>query len=140
LSVLVDSHARVWCLEGNERLSLNARATLDAEKVYVSAASVYDIGNKVRSGKQPQAGSLIRTFQQTCERVGVMQLSVTALHGLAAAAFEADYRDPFDRLIAAQSLVEYLPVVTIDPAFKLFGRKVIWQRALTLGRADNRQS
>jgi PIN domain nuclease of toxin-antitoxin system len=68
LSVPVDSHALVWWLEGNERLPLNARATLDAEKVYVSAASVYEIGNKVRSGKRPQAGSLIRTFPQTCER------------------------------------------------------------------------
>lgn len=126
MSVLVDSHALVWWLEGNERLSFDARSALDAEEVYVSAASVYEIGNKVRSGKWPQAGSLIRTFQQTCERVGVKQLSVTVLHGLAAAAFEADHRDPFDRLIAAQSLVEDLPLVTIDPAFKLFGCKTIW--------------
>jgi PIN domain nuclease of toxin-antitoxin system len=69
-----------------------------------------------------------------------MQLSVTALQGLAAAAFEAYHCDPFDRLIAAQSLVEDMPAVTIDPAFKLFACKTIWQRALTLGRADNRQS
>jgi PIN domain nuclease of toxin-antitoxin system len=126
LSVLIDSHALIWWLCGNPRLSRRAREAITAGPAYVSVASAYEIGLKVFNGKWPEAEKTIETFAQTCEVNALAVLPVSLDHALKAAGFEADHRDPFDRLLAAQSLLEDLPLVTIDPAFRLFGCKTVW--------------
>jgi PIN domain nuclease of toxin-antitoxin system len=65
-------------------------------------------------------------FEAVCTAENFALLPITMPHALAAAILTTDPRDPFDRLIAAQSLIEDLRVVTIDPAFRLFGCKTIW--------------
>ena len=126
MNVLIDSHALIWWLSGNLRLSRQAHEAITSGTAHVSTASVYEIGLKVFSGKWPEAERTVETFAETCVLNDLTILPVTLDHALKAAAFEADHRDPFDRLLAAQSITENLTLVTVDPAFKLFGCKTVW--------------
>ncbi len=92
----------------------------------MSAASAYEIGLKVCSGKWPEAQKIVEAFAEICALNAISVLPVSLDHALKAAAFEAVHRDPFDRLLAAQSILGNLPLVTVDPAFKLFGCKTVW--------------
>ncbi len=96
------------------------------DEIFVSAASAYELAAKVRRGKLPEAEVLIRDFEKMCMAQRFTLLPITVSHALRAASFEQEHRDPFDRLIAAQSLLDELPVITIDPALADFGCKVIW--------------
>ncbi len=126
MNLLIDSHAFVWWLGNNARLSRRASEVISANPANVSVASAYEIGLKVFSGRWPDAQHVIENFSVTCALHSIRILPISLEHALKAAEFQADHRDPFDRLIAAQSLVEDLAVVTVDPAFKLFGCKTIW--------------
>jgi PIN domain nuclease of toxin-antitoxin system len=126
LNVLIDSHAFIWWLSGNPRLSRQANEVMTSGTAHVSTASAYEIGLKVFSGKWPEAQNVVETFAETCALHAISVLPISLDHALRAAAFDADHRDPFDRLLAAQSLLENLTLVTIDPAFKQFGCKTLW--------------
>ncbi|MGL4488736.1 MAG: type II toxin-antitoxin system VapC family toxin, partial [Rhizobiaceae bacterium] len=126
LSALLDSHALVWWMSGNARLSVTARSMIETDDIFVSAATAYELAAKVRRGKLPEADALIADFDKLCAEQRFALLPITVRHALQAASFEQDHRDPFDRLIAAQSLAEGLPVISLDPALSSFGCQIIW--------------
>ncbi len=126
LSALLDSHTLIWWMSGNPRLSSVVRSIIETDDIYVSAATAYELAAKVRRGKLPEAEALITGFESLCAEQRFTLLPITVKHALHAATFEQENRDPFDRLIAAQSIIEKLPVLTIDPALSSFGCKVVW--------------
>jgi PIN domain nuclease of toxin-antitoxin system len=136
----LDSHAYVWWISTSSRLSSQARDIIENGEIFVSAASAYELAAKAVRAKLPGFEKISVDFETICAAHNFVLLPITIPHALTAANLTTDRRDPFDRLIAAPSLVEDLTIVTFDPAFKPFGCKTIWLRALTLGRADNRQS
>jgi PIN domain nuclease of toxin-antitoxin system len=128
MKVLLDTHALLWWLWGDPRLSRAARRaieTADAE-VYVSAASALEIATKVRIGKLPEAKRLAGTFSAALTEQGFRQLPITVAHALRAGVLAGAHRDPFDRLLAAQSMLEDLPIVSGDAWLKTFGVSAIW--------------
>jgi PIN domain nuclease of toxin-antitoxin system len=126
VNVLIDSHAFIWWLADNPRLSQRAKAAISEGTPYVSVVSAYEIGLKAFSGRWDEAARVAETFAEACERDGINVLPISLDHAIKAAAFDIDHGDPFDRLLAAQSLIEDLTLVTVDRAFKLFGCKTIW--------------
>ena len=126
MSALLDSHALIWWITGNARLSIAAKGIIETDDIFVSAATAYELAAKVRLGKLSEAEPLIRNFESLCAEQRFTLLPITVRHALHAATFDHEHRDPFDRLIAAQSLLQELPVISIDPALANFGCKVIW--------------
>lgn len=128
MRVLLDSHALIWLLDGDRRLSNRARAAIEAEDatIYISAVTAWEISSKVRLGKWPEAASLATSLATVIARFGFVALPVTLDHALTAGSLAGQHRDPFDRMLAAQALVEGIPIVTADPAIRSLGADVLW--------------
>lgn len=128
MRILLDSHALVWLLDGDRRLSTKARAAIEDDNatVCISAVTGWEISNKVRLGKWPEAAWLATSFATVIAELGFEVLSVTLRHALTAGLMPGDHRDPFDRMLAAQASIEGIPLVTADRAFKAFGTEVLW--------------
>ena len=126
MRVLLDSHALLWWFSDNAKLSKTAKNAIRTGDVYVSSVTAYELGIKFRRGQLAEASELFSDFELYCADEMFQLLPVKAEHALAAAAFDDSHRDPFDRLIAGQSLVERLAVVTVDKAMHSFGCKIIW--------------
>lgn len=128
MRLLLDTHALLWWLTDEPLLSTTARkliGTADNE-VLVSAASAWEIGIKVRLGKLPMAESLIGDFAGYLERERFTELPISADHGIRAALLPGSHKDPFDRMLAAQSQAERLPIISNDAIFDSFGVRRLW--------------
>ncbi len=110
------------------KLGRDARALLErsSEAMFVSPVSVWEIANKNRLRKLPEFDGFAEQFAPLCHENGFTMLDLTALHALRAGYLSGVHRDPFDRLIAGQALVEDMPVITNDPEIAAFGCKVLW--------------
>jgi PIN domain nuclease of toxin-antitoxin system len=126
--ILLDTHALLWWLDGDRRLSQRARRLIDSDQtaVLVSAASAWEICTKFRLGKLPGAAAVAADLMGCLDSQGFAPLSITVDHAQRAGSLPGPHRDPFDRVLIAQSQAEDLPLVTVDPVFGLYGVKVIW--------------
>jgi PIN domain nuclease of toxin-antitoxin system len=126
--ILLDSHVYFWWTTDDARLSRGARHVIEdaGADVYVSAVVAWEITNKVRSGKWPAAEILIERFFEVLRQYDFMPLPVTLEHAHLAGSLAGRHRDPFDRMLAAQSQIENVPLVTADPVFRAFGTRVLW--------------
>lgn len=121
---LVDTHALLWWLENDPGLSASARALLadPSNELLISSASVLEIAIKRSLGKLRAPDSLV----EVVSREGFVFLAVTPWHAWRVDSLPHHHRDPFDRLLIAQALVEGIPIVTGDPAFGAYGVGVRW--------------
>ncbi len=128
MAILLDTHALLWWMIGDPRLSPRARAAVGAENsdVYVSAASAWELAMKVRLGKLPQAAALTHRLLETLAEQDFKRLAIRLEHGRLGGLLPGEHRDPFDRILAAQALLEDMTLVTMDPAFAAFGVKILW--------------
>ncbi len=128
MKLLLDTHALLWWFFDDNRLSAKLRAYIrnPDNEILVSSASAWEISTKRRLGKLPEAGEAVDQFAELIAKARMGELSVTIEHALLAGAFEVDHRDPFDRMLAAQSRIEKIPLATRDPAFAHFGIEVLW--------------
>jgi len=128
MQILLDTCTLIWATLSSKAISAKARKLLADESniILVSAASVWEIATRVRSGKMPEAEQLERNFLETMEIAGYTILSLDASSALRAARLPGLHRDPFDRILAAQALSLDIPVITPDPLFDQFGVRRIW--------------
>ncbi len=126
MSLLLDTHALIWFLTDDRRLSAPARAAIEAqgEDVVVSAVSAYEIEQKRALGKPMPFLPL--DLMAALEGAGYRLLPVSFAHASAAGRLPMSHKDPWDRLLIIQSLADSLPIVTRDAVFAAFGCKVIW--------------
>jgi len=127
--LLIDTHVLVWALTEPERLPSSLRDSLMDRRValFVSAATAWEIATKHRLGRLPAADPIVLAYEEHLDHLDARELPVSSRHALAAGALEWDHRDPFDRMLAAQSLLESLPLATADTAFKgLAGVRTTW--------------
>lgn len=125
---LLDTHALVWWWLGDPSMSCEAADLLKARdhRIYVSAVSAIEIAQKVRSGKLPQMAEPLADFAGTVATESLAHLAVDYRHAIHAGLLEGRHKDPFDRLIAAQAIIEDMTVITCDKQIATFGCKVIW--------------
>jgi PIN domain nuclease of toxin-antitoxin system len=128
VKILFDSHALVWYLTGDRRLSRQARDIADdlESEVFVSAVCAWEITSKVIRGMWPEAAQTVASLQDIILAGAFTPLPITIEHAYVAGFLSGRHYDPFDRMLAAQSQVESVPLVTADPAFRLFGTSVLW--------------
>lgn len=126
--LLLDTHALIWWWKDDPMLPATSRAAMTdpANDVFVSAATAWEMATKVRKGQLPDMAHALPTFHDDVVRDGFHHLSVTTAHGLRGGAMPGTHKDPFDRMLAAQALLENLTVVTRDRAIASFGCEVLW--------------
>ncbi len=125
---LLDTHALLWWLFDDPRLSDTVRGILmdRSNALYVSSASAWEIATKHRLGRLDSAAPLVQDMKGWIARAGFRELGITIAHAQRAGSWPQPHRDPFDRMLAAQSALEELPIVSRDPALPQFGIVPVW--------------
>lgn len=128
MSLLLDTHTLFWWVTDNPLLTEKARHAIanEAGDCYVSAVSLFELSNKVRLGKFDAARELVERIEHEMKANDLTALPVTIAHAKLAGSLADPHRDPFDRMLAAQSIIENIPVVTGDPALSALGANVVW--------------
>lgn len=128
MKVLLDTHVLLWWLFDDPALSRPAREVIrdPGSFVLVSAASAWEISTKHRLGKLPEAGEAVAGLPSLLRTARFETLPITVEHAMAAGSLPGPHRDPFDRMLIAQSRLEDLPVVTADPVFRRYSTRTIW--------------
>lgn len=128
MNFLLDTHALLWWLYDDRRLSRNAREVIGdpASVILVSAASAWEISTKFRLGKLKRAEVLVNDFESWIERASFRELPVSIAHAHRAGSWPQAHRDPFDRMLAAQSALEAVPLISCDRAIEAFGIRIHW--------------
>jgi len=124
--LLLDTHALIWWAISDKRLSKKVGRLMEREqtRVFVSSASAWEIATKVRLGKL--TWSTTGSVESYCRNQGFELLAISFGHAERAGSWPQEHGDPFDRMLAAQSDKEHIPVATNDPKFELFGVETIW--------------
>ena len=128
MRLLLDSHALLWVLEDNPRLSrpaAEAVASPETEKL-VSAVSAFEICLKYKLGKLPGAAALAEAFEETIAATECVPLPVSLAHAELAGQLDLSHKDPFDRLLIAQARIERVPLVSNEALFDGFAVERIW--------------
>jgi PIN domain nuclease of toxin-antitoxin system len=129
MRLLLDTHTLLWALAEPERLSSRAEGLIrePANALLVSSASAWEIATKHRLGRLEGAEPIIAGYAAHLQTLRADELPIRTEHALKAGGFAVEHRDPFDRMLAAQALIEGVPLVTADPAFRLFpDLETIW--------------
>lgn len=128
MTVLLDTHALLWWLFDDPQLSEDARDAIrnPDSTVLVSSASGWEIATKYRLGRLPEAAEAAENLPALLRRGRMGTLPITLEHSLIAGSLPGPHRDPFDRMLIAQSQVENLPVITMDSAFEPYDVEVLW--------------
>lgn len=103
-----------------------AAIAAEGSTVFVSAVSAMEIATKHRIGKLPEAAVLAARFESEIETLGFHPLSVTLTHARTAGSLPIAHKDPFDRLLIAQALVEDVLLVSNEAAFDGYGVSRLW--------------
>jgi PIN domain nuclease of toxin-antitoxin system len=128
LKLLLDTHALIWWLAGDETLSRRAREAIgdEANSIAVSAASAMEVATKHRIGKLPDAALLAQDFEVIVADQGFTELAITVRHARLAGELNIAHKDPFDRLLIAQAQAEDMVLVSNEALFDGFAVKRIW--------------
>ena len=121
MNVLLDTPVLIWWDEGR-RIAAEARQAIEeADAVYVSAASAWEVAIKTALGRL----SSTRTVEEAASDSGFLELPVTFRHAERVTGLPPHHRDPFDRMLVAQAAVEELTLVTRDRVFARYGVALI---------------
>lgn len=119
MRILLDTHVFLWAVTDNRRLRASTRSLLnDADEIWVSAASIWEIAIKSRIGK---ISGNSHELADAIETSGFRELPVLSRHAARVAALPLHHTDPFDRLLIAQAASEPLQLVTADSALVAYG-------------------
>jgi PIN domain nuclease of toxin-antitoxin system len=128
MTLLLDTHTLLWFLWDDPQLTATAKALIEdpTNRKLVSIGSCWEIAIKTGLGKlslgEPSASFLSREIA----RNNFDLLPITLSHATAVEPLPLYHRDPFDRLLVAQALIEHLPIVSADPALDPYGVTRLW--------------
>lgn len=128
MRLLLDTHALLWWLEGNPALSSRAHQAMtdDRNVVMVSAASAWEIATKSRLGRLPFAKLVADDLSKYLKAQGFEEMPVTIPHAQRAGGLPEIHRDPFDRMLIAQALLEGSALVSNEALFDRYGVERVW--------------
>lgn len=128
MRILLDTHALLWGLSDDPSLSAKAKRVVadPGNTIFVSAASAWEIATKFAKGKLPTADAIIPNLSQIIADEGFVHLPITIDHMIPSAFLPGEHRDPFDRILAAQGIVDDLLLLSIDQKIPELGVNVVW--------------
>lgn len=126
MKVLIDTHVLLWGIQDEARVSDRVRALLPAADVWISVASLWEIITKVQIGKLVLPAPVGDYLTRKLKMNGVSVLPLSFDHVRRLEEIPLHHRDPFDRILIAQSIEEKLPLVSADPHFEKYTIQLIW--------------
>jgi PIN domain nuclease of toxin-antitoxin system len=128
MRLLLDTHTIVWVMNDDRRLSRPARAAVasPSNSAFASAASVWEAATKFRLGKFPEAALLVDNPRRILAALEIEVISLSLEHARLAGTLAHSHKDPFDRMLAAQALLDNLAIVSVDTVFDDFAVSRIW--------------
>ena len=128
MRALLDTHAFLWWIADSTRLSAVARDVIsnEANDIFVSAASAWEIATKFRIGKLPGGEAVALDVAAQIAGQGFEELAIGVTEAERAGRLPGPHRDPFDRMLVAQALSHELPVVSVDPLFDRYRVRRLW--------------
>jgi PIN domain nuclease of toxin-antitoxin system len=127
MKALLDSHAFLWAISSQTKVSPRVRQIFTGpHDLLLSVVSMWEILIKTQIGKLRLPSAAGEYLLKQMARNHIEALPVNLDHVLRVESLPAHHRDPFDRLLIAQSLEEALPIVTADPVFSLYPVTTIW--------------
>ncbi|MEZ4963043.1 MAG: type II toxin-antitoxin system VapC family toxin [Saprospiraceae bacterium] len=128
MNLLIDTQSLIWFYENNPALSRDARRAIeDGDNIcFASMASFWEMSIKMNLGKLEIKDCSLDEFIQEVEEHGFITFEISKTHILQNGILPFHHRDPFDRIIIAQVLVEDFTIVSIDQVFDSYGVKRIW--------------
>ena len=126
--MLLDTHAFLWWIGGDDGLSMPARAAIaeNANAVFVSAASAWEIATRFRIGKLPGVAAIVGDLPAVLHSQGFEALPIALIHGQVAGGLPGPLRDPFDRLLIAQAMLDDMVLVSNEAPFDAYGVRRLW--------------
>jgi PIN domain nuclease of toxin-antitoxin system len=128
MKLLVDTQSVIWFAENNPQLSKTAREILEDDKniCLISMATFWEIGIKVNLGKLNINGLTLSQFINEVELFHFLTLDIKHEHTIENSKLPLHHRDPFDRIIISQAIVEQIAIISNDGAFDDYEIRRIW--------------
>ena len=128
MRLLLDTHAIIWWFAGNPILTTNTQQAIadTSNDKFISAASAWEIATKYRIGKLPDAKELVEDFRTQVGSQGFIELPVSLEHAVRAGSLPGPHRDPFDRILIAQAIIDDLTLVSNETLFDSYGVHRLW--------------
>jgi PIN domain nuclease of toxin-antitoxin system len=118
MNLLLDAHTILWVVGGTSKLRQDARRAIEAaDRAYVSAASIWELTVKHARGRLIAPDDLSERLHD----LGFLELALGWEHARVAGGLPMHHRDPFDRMLVAQAIVERLTIVTRDDMIRQYG-------------------
>ena len=128
MRILLDTHAWLWWITDDQKLSRSARELLTSgrNELFLSVAGLWEVVAKAQIGKLPFPKPSAPYLQQQLAKSGVRVLPILLDHVFRLEDLPLHHRDPFDRILIAQSLEEGMPILTADPLLKAYSATLLW--------------
>jgi PIN domain nuclease of toxin-antitoxin system len=128
MTVLMDTHSFIWFVDGNSQLSARARTLIEdpANDKFLSMASIWEMAVKISLGKLSIAQPFEQFIPHQLQINGFEMLEIKFDHIVRVSNLPFHHRDPFDRLLIAQCLVERIPVISVDSVFDAYSVQRLW--------------
>lgn len=128
MNLILDTHSFIWFVEDNPSLSSHARILIEepTNDVFLSIASLWEMAIKISLSKLDLSQPFDLFIPNQLLLNDITLLDITVSHTLRVATLPFHHRDPFDRLLIAQSQVEGMPVISIDSIFDAYGMTRLW--------------
>ncbi|HMR98517.1 MAG TPA: type II toxin-antitoxin system VapC family toxin [Anaerolineales bacterium] len=128
MNILLDTHAFLWFVDDNPRLSQPARVLIESgeSQPFLSVASLWEIAIKISLGKLFLNQAYETFIPHHLALNGIELLNISLDHTSAVTVLPFHHRDPFDRLLVVQSNIENMTFVSADPVFDAYGVKRVW--------------
>ena len=128
MKYLLDTHAFLWFILDDKRISANAKSIIKDSKneIFFSAASAWEMAIKIKLNRLKIKSDLEPFIIEQLQANNIVPLSITISHSLYTERLPQLHKDPFDRLMIAQSIVEDLPLITKDQDIRKYNLKAVW--------------
>lgn len=128
MTLLLDTHTFLWFCQDDPLLSSTSKTLIEdpANRKLVSVASCWEIAIKAGLGKLILGEPSETYISAALSRTGFEFLPISLVHATRVETLPLHHRDPFDRLLIAQAMIEAMPIVSVDMAFDLYGIRRLW--------------
>jgi PIN domain nuclease of toxin-antitoxin system len=126
--LLLDTHVLIWLVEVPTQIPARVSELIidDENAIFVSAVTAWEIATKAKLGKLNFDRTFVDDFDGRVKALGFEPLHVSSKHAVTGARLASNHKDPFDRLLAGQAIIEGLTLVTRDAMMRTLGVTTIW--------------